>query len=159
MVDEQRKIAEGSVRDPETLVCIEETRSRSKKICSNGCSMCIEGGMIFCGSTRERRRGRKRYRASSIRLKNCNKKMRLLERNVEDQRRSQARRRAPWLPLLFLQYCTRAISPEFTPKRVQAHGSIVETQQVSMSGNFAPDFAPLEGPVWRCICCSTRSWL
>ena len=50
----------------------------------------------------------------------------------------------PWFPLLFLQFCTRAILQEITPKREQdVFMYIVEMQQVSMSGNFAPDFISL----------------
>ena len=41
---------------------------------------------------------------------------------------------APWHPLQFLQYYTCVMLLEIMLKRVQAHISAMETQQVSMNG-------------------------
>ena len=43
----------------------------------------------------------------------------------------------------FPQYKTREMSPKIMLKRVQAHTSTVETQQVSMNGDSALDFSSL----------------
>ena len=50
---------------------------------------------------------------------------------------------APWHPLQFLQYNTCVMLPEIMLKRVQLRTSTVETQQVSMNGSSALDYAVL----------------
>ena len=60
-------------RPKDTPMCCRRFKATSTRICNSSCRKLSRGGMIFCRSTRESRRGLSRHRASRIRRETCKK--------------------------------------------------------------------------------------
>ena len=103
-LDEQRRKLQKQLRDLEKFTCMPQGHSEQAQrrvVTAAAYRALTNSGMIFCWSTRERRRGLKRYKASWIRRGTCSRKLLPLGRSEKNSMKER---------IAFISYRERSIA-------------------------------------------------